>query len=200
MVNRPPVMIGFAGTHHTGKTTIARRVEMELRAVGLTVTRTGGLARRAAELGFPKMQRHTAHSTEWIIAASAAAALEASHTADVVLVDRTPHDALAYYIAAQHHRGEQPEDDEVQPLAGLADLHARHHALLLATVLDPSIPLGEHPRKDPAYLDTDYRAAVDRHLHELLADRMLHHMPVPSTGHDAAVQAAVTAALQAADA
>lgn len=200
MVTRSPVMIGLAGTHHTGKTTLARRVEMELRAVGLTVTRTGGLARRAAELGFPKMQRHTAASTEWIIAAGAAAALEAGQEADVVLVDRTPHDALAYYVAAQHHRGEQPDDDEVQLLADLAGLHTRHHTLLLATVLDLSIPMGEHPRKEPAYLDHDYRVGVDLRLHDLLAERMIHHLPIPSTAHDAAVQAAVTAAMKAVDA
>ncbi|MBB4951226.1 hypothetical protein F4556_006761 [Kitasatospora gansuensis] len=190
-----PVTIGLAGTHRTGKTTIARRIEMELRALGLTVTRTSGLARRAAELGFPKMLQHTATSTEWIIAAGAADALAAGLNADVVLVDRTPHDALAYLLAALERRGEEIGDDEAAMLSALADLHTRHHTLLIATVLDPDLPLGEHPRKDPAYLDRDFRAGVDRHLHDLLAGGMLGErlFTAPNGAADAAVQAAVAA-------
>ncbi|AQZ62543.1 unnamed protein product [[Actinomadura] parvosata subsp. kistnae] len=75
---------------------MARRIEMELRATGLNVVRTGGLAKRAAELGFPKMTRHTAASTEWIITAGAAAVLEAELTADIVIVYRIAYDALGY--------------------------------------------------------------------------------------------------------
>ncbi|MFF1868707.1 hypothetical protein [Kitasatospora herbaricolor] len=196
MVN-PPVMIGLTGTHHTGKTIIARRIEMELRAIGFTVTRTGGLARRAAELGFPKMLHHTAESTEWIIAAGAATALEAGRSADVVLVDRTPHDALAYYAAALKQRGEHVEGDDAERLSSVVDALTRRYTLLLATVLDPEIPLGEHPRKDPAYLDPGYRTAVDQILFRSLDDAGTAHTAVTSSSHDAAVQTAMAAVMQA---
>ncbi|MBG0831573.1 hypothetical protein HS041_27955 [Planomonospora sp. ID67723] len=68
-----PVHLGIAGTHGTATTTLARRIEMELRAGGLTVARVSGLATRAAALGFAKMTRHTPASTEWIITSGAAA-------------------------------------------------------------------------------------------------------------------------------
>ncbi|MFI9722000.1 AAA family ATPase [Streptomyces sp. NPDC052396] len=193
MVNA--VEIGFAGTHSSGKSTLARRVEMELRATGLTVTRTSGLAQRAAELGFPKMTRHTAESTEWIITASAAAVLENALSADVVLVDRTAHDAIAYYLAALQYRDEVPDPDTLAHLTTLAELHARRHRLLLATVLDPALPLAEHPRKDPAYQDPGFRTAVDQHLHAHLTAQHIKHLPVPATGHADAVNAAVAALL-----
>ncbi|NUS17028.1 MAG: hypothetical protein HOY69_37475 [Streptomyces sp.] len=54
MVNTP-VRIGITGAHSTGKTQLMRRIEMELRALGVTVARTGRLGRRAAEIGLPKM-------------------------------------------------------------------------------------------------------------------------------------------------
>ncbi|MFI5534146.1 hypothetical protein ACIA8O_36980 [Kitasatospora sp. NPDC051853] len=198
-----PVTVGLAGTHHTGKTTLARRIEMELRGLGYTVTRTSGLARRAADLGFPKMLNHTVASTEWIMAAGAADALAAGIGADVVLMDRTPHDALAYLLAARDLRSELTDGAELEVLGLLADIHTRHHTLLIATVLDPALPLGEHPRKDPAYLDQTFRAAVDEHLHHLVADGEVKDrlLPAPSDSADLVVASAVatiTSTLEAA--
>ncbi|MFD0351724.1 hypothetical protein ACFQ0M_47870 [Kitasatospora aburaviensis] len=129
----------MAGTHSSGKTTLARRIEMELRATGLTVTRTGGLAKRAATLGFPKMTRHTLASTEWIITAGAAAVLEAELTADVVIVDRTAHDAIAYLRAAHQRRIEPLKGKDLNRLRTLANLHTRP-AFYLATILNPALP------------------------------------------------------------
>jgi hypothetical protein len=171
-----PIHIGIAGTHSTGETTLARRIEMELRATGLAVARTGGLAKRAAELGFPKMTKHTAASTEWIIASGSAAALEAELSAEVVLVDRTSHDALAYYLAALQHRGDQPDPDNLDHLTAPADLHSNRQVLLLATVLDPDVPLASRPGKDPAYMDAAFRTAVDQQLHQALATRDIDHL------------------------
>ncbi|MDI5974058.1 AAA family ATPase [Streptomyces sp. SL13] len=182
--------IGIAGTHHTGKTTLVRRIEMELRATGLIVTRTGGLAKRAAALGFPKMTRHTTASTEWIITAGAADVLQAELAADVVIVDRTPHDAIAYLLAAHQHRNEPIPPAELDRLVLLADLHNRP-AVYLATVLDPAIPLATPAGKDPDWTDTAFRTNVDRRLHQLLDDRGIDHLTVPGDGHAQAVRAAV---------
>jgi nicotinamide riboside kinase len=192
-----PLHIGIAGTHSSGKTTLARRIEMELRATGLTVVRTGGLAKRAAALGFPKMTRHTTASTEWIIAAGAAAVLEAELTAEVVIVDRTAHDAVAYLLAAHQHRSETLPTGDLARLMDLADLHTRHPAIYLATVLDPRMPLAVHTGKDPDWENTHFRHAVDERLHTLLAERRTEHRPVPSDDHATAVRAAVEAVLEA---
>ncbi|MCX4751609.1 ATP-binding protein [Kitasatospora sp. NBC_01287] len=186
-----PLRLYIAGTHSSGKTTLARRIEMELRATGITVVRTGGFAKRAAELGFPKMTRHTAQSTAWIINTTSAATLEAELTADVVIVDRTPYDALAYYLAALQHRGEHPDPEALSRLTGLAQLACPRPAVFLATVLDPALPVAVHPGKDPDRADTAFREAVDQQLHRALKAYHVPHIPVPGDGHAAAVEAAV---------
>ncbi|MCC9307313.1 AAA family ATPase [Kitasatospora sp. RB6PN24] len=187
-----PLRLYVAGTHSTGKTTLARRIEMELRATGITVARTGGFARRAAELGFPKMTRHTAQSTAWIISATATAILEAELVADVVIVDRTPYDALAYYLAALQHRNERPDLEELSRVTGLAQLiTAPAPAVFLATVLDPQLPLAVRPGKDPDWTDTAFRQGVDEQLHRRLNAHTVPHLQVPADGHAAAVEAAV---------
>ncbi|MDN3061260.1 hypothetical protein PH213_43605 [Streptomyces sp. SRF1] len=54
-MNRP-IRIGMLATHSTGKTTLLKRIQIH----GLTVARTGRLAKHAACIGLPKMQHHTA--------------------------------------------------------------------------------------------------------------------------------------------
>ncbi|MFJ1753356.1 AAA family ATPase [Kitasatospora sp. NPDC088134] len=199
MVN--PLRIYIAGTHSTGKTTLAKRIEMELRAHGVVVARTGGFAKRAAELGFPKMTRHTADSTAWIINATANAALEAERTADVVIVDRTPFDALAYYLAAVQHRGERPDPEALSRLTTLAQLASPRRHVFLGTQLDPALPLAEHPGKDPDWTDAAFRTAVDEQLHRSLAAYAIPYIPVPSNWHAGAVDlalSAITASLETA--
>ncbi|SOB88945.1 AAA family ATPase [Streptomyces sp. 1331.2] len=188
-----PLRLYIAGTHSTGKTTIARRIEMELRATGLKVARTGGFAKRAAELGLPKMTRHTAASSTWIINATANAALEAELTADVVIVDRTPFDALAYFLAAVEHRDERPDPEALSRLTALVQLASPRPVVFLATVLDPALPLAEHPGKDPDWADAAFREAVDRQLHRALRGYSVPHITVPSDEHAETVEMAVEA-------
>jgi hypothetical protein len=188
-----PVYLGFAGAHSTGTTTLAKRIEMELRAEGVTVARSGGLAKKAASLGFPKMTRHTAASTEWIITAGAAAALEAGRGADVVLIERSAIDAVAYYLAALDHQGDDPDPEATQRLIALAELACWPYALHLATALDPALPLAPKQGADPDYQNLEFRAATDRHLHELLKVSGLRHEQVTSSSHADAVNAALTA-------
>ncbi|MFI8815682.1 MULTISPECIES: AAA family ATPase [unclassified Streptomyces] len=168
--------IAFTGTHSTGKTTLIRRIEMELRATGLKVTRTpASFAAKAAELGFPKLQKQTPQCTEWIISASAAAVAEATLNAEVVLIDRSAVDPLAYYLAALERTGQDPDQATVGRLARLVQAHASTYDLLIATVLDPAIPLGDHRDRD-----LDYRKAVDRSVHSLLNTLYLRHKRVTS--------------------
>lgn len=187
-----PLRIGVVGTHSTGKTTLLRRIEMELRALGITVARTPGrLAVKAAELGFPKLHNQSPETTEWLITSGIAAELQTGIGADVVLVDRAAPDPLAYYLAALDLRGTHDEEAaHVGRLLRLMSVHAEGYGLLLATVLDPDIPLGEHRDRDPAY-----RTLVDNHVHALISN--LPHQRVTSADHDKAVRAAVDAATAA---
>ncbi|SFF75345.1 AAA domain-containing protein [Actinacidiphila alni] len=193
MVNTP-VRIGVTGTHSTGKTVLLRRVEMELRAQGVTVARTGGLAKRAAALGLPKMEHHTAASTEWIMAQTIADEIRlAAAGARVILADRAVIDALAYYTAALEYRDEPSDTADVKRLTLLAAQAAKYD-LLLATVPDPAVP----PVAGHGY-DARYRALVDTHVHRHLADTGTRHVRVPGTPHrqDAAIRVAVRLALSA---
>ncbi|WUH91927.1 ATP-binding protein [Streptomyces sp. NBC_00433] len=193
----PPVRIGITGTHSTGKTLLLKRIEMELRSHGMTVARTGRLAKRAAALGLPKMHHHTATSTEWIICQGIADTLAAeTQCADVVLVDRAPIDALAYYGAALEYRNERAEPLEHERLRLLAATQHPTFTLLLATVLDPDIPASAtdgHP------YDPRYRTLADAHVHTLLAEDHLDHVRVTSdpAGVDAAIAQAVSLCLEA---
>ncbi|MHB9862009.1 AAA family ATPase [Streptomyces sp. YIM S03343] len=184
-----PVRIAVAGTHSTGKTTLLQRLETELRAHGHTVARTpASFAAQAADLGFPKLQQQTAECTEWIIGASAVAAAQATLTADVVLIDRSVLDPVAYYLAALDRSGRQAPTGAVSYLRVLAHAYAAGYNVLLATVLDPDVPLGEHRDRD-----LRYRAAVDAHLHQLLG--AVQHQKVRNlpADQDAAVKAALVA-------
>ncbi|WP_406229211.1 AAA family ATPase [Streptomyces anthocyanicus] len=121
MTSSNPLWIAVLGTHSTGKTTLLRRIEMELRGHGLTVARTGRLGKRAATAGLPKMQHHTAQSTEWIIAQGILDETNAAaQGAEVVLIDRAAHDAVAYFEAAMAFRAETPTRLERERLLALA--------------------------------------------------------------------------------
>lgn len=188
-----PVRIAVAGTHSTGKTTLLRRLEMELRAIGRTVARTpASFAAKAAELGFPKLQNQTpectecTECTEWIIAASAAAAAEATLTANVVLIDRSALDPVAYYLAALERSGHQPDPDITERLVGLVKAYSAGYDALVATVLDPDIPLGDSRDRD-----LGYRAAVDRHIHALLTDHQIPHQRITGPDDERAVLASL---------
>jgi nicotinamide riboside kinase len=169
-----PIRIGVTGAHGTGTTTLVRRIEMELRAEGVSVARTGRLARRAADLGLPTMTEHTAASTGWIVGQGIADEIAAATTADVVLVDRTAMDAVAYWHAALAFRGEVPEPQDDERLRLLASMqHAGLH-LVVATVLDY-----RRPRADPRDVAAErFRELVDRHIHDLLAEERAEYLRV----------------------
>ncbi|MFE6740912.1 AAA family ATPase [Streptomyces tubercidicus] len=172
--------VAFTGTHSTGKTTLIQRVEMELRATGLTVARTpASFAQQAAELGFPKLHKQSPECTEWIIAASAAAVAEATLNADIVLIDRSAVDPLAYYMAALERSGQEPDTKAVGGLVSLVHAHAATYDFLFATVLNPALPLGDCRDRDP-----DYRAAVDRNVHSLIHSLDLPHQKITSADYE----------------
>lgn len=185
-----PVRIGVLGAHSTGKTMLLKRIEMELRANGATPVRTGRIGKRAALNGLPKMQHHTAASTEWIITQGIADEIAAAaQGADVILADRAPHDAISYLNAALEFRGEQIHRLERNRLLLLASTQLPKYDLLLATVLDPTVPVEKKHDYDPRY-----RALVDQHTHALLTGEEIPHLRVTSAPESQAH--AVTRALE----
>jgi hypothetical protein len=184
-----PIRIGVTGAHGTGTTTLIRRIEMELREHGVRVTRTGRLAQRAADLGLPTLTGHTAASTGWIVTQGIADGISAEATADVVLVDRTAMDAVAYWHAALVYRGEVPEPEDDEWLRLLASMQQARMDLVLATVLDLS---EGGPPVDPQRVAAErFRELVDRHVHELLAEERAEYLPVHRGEEDQAVTVAV---------
>ncbi len=171
-----PLRIGVIGTHSTGKTTLLKRIEMELRGHGLTVARTGRLGKRAAAAGLPKMQHHTVQSTEWIIAQGILDEINAvAQGAEVVLIDRAAHDAVAYFEAAMAFRAETPPRIERDRLLTLASTQLPKYDLLFATVLDESMPV------DTSHdYDAHFRRLVDDRVHRLLANDVIPHQRVTS--------------------
>ncbi|WP_308296111.1 AAA family ATPase [Streptomyces sp. ISL-96] len=180
MTTTSPIRIGVMGAHSTGKTMLLKRIEMELRGHGIPVARTGQIGRRAALVPLPKMEQHTAASTEWVMAQGiadeiAAAARPEPEPIRVVLADRAAWDALAYLHAAQEWRQEAPHRLERERLRLLASTQAPKYDLLLATVLDPALPV-EHKHD----YDARYRTLVDRHTHTLLTEDEIPHQRVTS--------------------
>lgn len=176
MVTSQPIRIGVLGTHSTGKTMLLRRIEIELRGHGLTVARTGRLGKRAAEAGLPKMQHHTAQSTEWIITQGIADEVGAlALGSEVVLADRASYDAIAYWYAALEFHGDTAPHLEGERLRTLASTQLPKYDLLFATVLDESVAVDTGHDYDPCY-----RRLVDQHAHHLLAEDNILHQRVSS--------------------
>ena len=174
------IRIAVTGTHSTGKTTLLQRLESELRAHGINVARTSGnMATKAAALGFPKLHHQTADTTTWIIAAGVCSELETALTADVVLVDRAALDPFAYWLAASELRGHTPDQAEAARLRDLVTLHCDGYSLLIATVLDETVPLGDHRDRDPAL-----RQRVDQVIHQELAEWRIPHKWLTSAAED----------------
>ncbi|MFC8833341.1 AAA family ATPase [Streptomyces griseoincarnatus] len=171
-----PLRIGVIGTHSTGKTTLLKRIEMELRGHGLTVARTGRLGKRAAAAGLPKMQHHTVQSTEWVIAQGILDEINAvAQGAEVVLIDRAAPDAIAYFEAAMAFRSETPPRAERDRLLALASTQLPKYDLLFAAVLDESMPV------DTGHdYDGHFRRLVDDRVHRLLANDGIPHQRVTS--------------------
>lgn len=195
MVTPKPICIGVLGTHSTGKTTLLKRIEMELRGHGVTVARTGRLAKRAAGIGLPKMTQHTGASTEWIITQGIADEIAAATAvgAEVVLADRASLDALAYLYAALEYRGERCDRLESERLRLLVSTQLPKYDLLLATVLDESVPVDESHD-----YDARYRLLVNQHVHSLLADDAIprHRVTSDRNSQTRAVERALELCLQ----
>ncbi|HYF87473.1 hypothetical protein [Azospirillum sp.] len=151
--------IGVAGTHSTGKSTFVCDVENVLAAEGVAVARIENLATRAQEIGFPILSKHTFESTLWIIAECMRKEMEASLSAQVILVDRPVPDALGYLLAALEVSGRNIGERRLSALRQIVAAHINDYDHLIITDLDPSISLGEGRDADECF-----RAAAGRNI------------------------------------
>ena len=119
----PLVKIAITGTHSSGKTTFLERLKQELEGEGLRIHRIGDFARRAKDLGFPILKKHTYESTLWIMAECLRCEAEASLQSDLILVDRPVIDALGYLQAALQLSGRTLDSRRSEELMTIATAH-----------------------------------------------------------------------------
>ncbi|SNY88143.1 signal recognition particle subunit FFH/SRP54 (srp54) [Nocardia amikacinitolerans] len=184
---RPPVTIAITGTHSTGKTTFITRLAEELCRNRIEAAIVGDLGAQALQLGFPILSRHTWASTLWIITRGISNELAAWQRADVVLIDRAIPDALGYYDAALEFSGRQ-RDPNYDDLEQIVTAHSRNYDLLLRTVLDPSVPLGDNKPRDT---DLEFRACADAHVDKVLRRLDIPHDTLTFASHDRAIIEAI---------
>ena len=164
-MKRPPIKIGIAGTHSTGKSTFLAALASLLEGRGLKIGRINDLARRARDLGFPILTGHTYESTLWIMAECMRKEAEASLTCDVILVDRPVLDALGYLQAALEVTGRSVRPGRLDELKAIARAHTADYDLLVVTSLDHDVPLGEGRDQDLMF-----RNAAAKHIDALMLD------------------------------
>jgi len=179
-----PVTIAVVGTHSTGKSTFLARLAHELRRTGLQVSTVADLGEQAQRMGLPILWNHTWTSTLWIMTRGISNELEAWLHGDVVLVDRAVPDALGYYRAALHYRGETPDPEGWEYLHAVARAHSDRYHLIFRTQLDPDIPLGTNKPRDG---NQEFRALADHHVGVVLNELALPWLPLASDAHEPAL-------------
>ncbi|WP_378735560.1 AAA family ATPase [Nocardia brasiliensis] len=179
-----PVTIALTGTHSTGKTTWLKRLASELRRDRIEVAMVADLGIHAQSIGLPILFDHTWASTLWIITRGISNEIEAWTKADVVLIDRSVPDALAYYEAALEYRGQPADPHRIEHLEDLVANHCFNYDLTLRTILDPCLPLGVSKPRDT---DIEFRALADRHVEKVLNRLDIDHNTLRADGHKRAL-------------
>ena len=184
-MNRPPIKIGIAGTHSTGKSTFLATLASILEERGLRIGRINDLAKRAQDIGFPILTEHTYESTLWIMAECLRQEAEASLRCDVILVDRPVLDALGYLQAALEVTGRTVRPRRLEELKAIARAHSAGYDLLVVTSLDHNVPHGAGRDQD-----LTFREAAARHIDALMSDFAPSALRMTSTNASEIVAAA----------
>jgi hypothetical protein len=174
-----PLTIAVAGTRSTGKSIFLARLAHVLRREGIEVATVADLAEQAHRSGLPILHAHNYTSTLWIMTRGISEELAAWPHADVLLVDRPVPDALGYYLAALAYRNEAPDPAAIEHLSALARHHSRHYDLVLRTVLDHDIPIGEGRDENHRY-----RSLADHHVERVLLELGIGHELLLADQHD----------------
>ena len=154
--------VAVTGAHSSGKSTFLVALRSRLEAEGLAVGAVRDLASKARDAGLPILRDHTVESTLWIMAETMRQEAQLGMSCQVILVDRPVSDALAYLLAALEVSGRQVEPSRRANLRAIARAHTQDYDLLLSTVLDESLPLGDGRDPDPVL-----RLAAAKHTQAL---------------------------------
>lgn len=154
--------VAVTGAHSSGKSTFLVALRSRLEAEGLAVGTVRDLASKARDAGLPILRDHTVESTLWIMAETMRQEAQLAMTCQVILVDRPVSDALAYLLAALEVSGRQVEPSRRANVRAIARAHTQDYDLLLSTVLDESLPLGDGRDPDPVL-----RLAAAKHTQAL---------------------------------
>jgi hypothetical protein len=155
--------IAITGAHSSGKTTFLQYLEQELNGAGLGIHRIGDFPRRAQDLGFPILTKHTYESTLWIMAECLRCEAEASLQNDIILVDRPVIDALGYLQAALQLSGRAIGSRRSDELMMIVKAHTPDYDVLIRTALDTNIDLGAGRDSD-----SEFRLAAARAIERLV--------------------------------
>ncbi len=158
--------IGIAGTHSTGKSTFLDSLKIKIEQQGLRVGVIKDLARAARNEGFPILKEQTEDTALWIMAEGIRREVAATLCSDVILVDRAIFDALGYLEAALEITHRERDDARHAMLEGMCRSYCQDYDLIIVTVLDQSMPLGEG--RDP---DENFRALAGDKI-RAIADKL----------------------------
>lgn len=184
--------IGIAGTHSTGKSSLAVILKEKLESLGKKVGQIQGLATNAHEAGFPILTEHTIDSTLWIIASCMKQEAELSLASDVIIVDRPVPDAIGYLDAALEVSRRQVDANRLSMLKNIARIYSTEYGILVVTLLDSAQALG--PGRDQ---DAKFRRVAGERIHDFVSQFPSKPLTLSSSNSEsvvAAVIARVTAA------
>lgn len=145
-------------------------LQSRLSVLEINIGRINDLALRARNLGFPILQKHTYNSTLWIMAEVLRQEAELSLSHDIILIDRPLSDAMGYLVAALAFSGRSLPRNQMEELESMVLKHSYSYNYLIATVLDPSIQLGDG-RDD----NIEFRAATAATISDQLEKWSLDH-------------------------
>jgi hypothetical protein len=175
-----PMTIGIMGPPLTGKGAFISSLALELRRDGHKVATVTDLSEHAQRLGIPVLERNTWESALWFLTRGISSELEARMHADIVLVNGAVPDALAYYLAARAHRGSPVRSSTVDHLEPLVRKHCSTYGRLFRTTLGSTTSA-----------NTAFDRLVDHWSEQITEQYEIGTIPVPPSGHEAALHLAI---------
>lgn len=154
--------IAISGTHSTGKSTFIEHLGAALGEYRISIVRD--LATAARDHGFPILRDHTFSSTMWMMARGITLEQEAGLRNDLVVVDRPIMEPIAYLRAALKTQGRTITEPEDACLHAVARSYAFTYAVIIKTVVDPTIPISAEKERDH---DAAFRLLADQEINAL---------------------------------
>ncbi len=169
--------IGLISTHGTGKTTLARLVEGELKRRGVEALTLPEISTMARERGLPINEETTLEAQLWILHRQFAEELMYSHprqqgpNPDVIICDRGPDNFC--YLERRF-----PDDPKTRYALELVQGHLQHfkyNQLYLLPIVDKAIDVGAGVRS----ANPEFQQEMDDKIHQFLRQEQLAYSELP---------------------